>query len=243
MTTLVSYEQHDGVAAVTMDDGKANVLSFAMFEQVGEALDRAESEGAVVLLAGRPGRFSGGFDLSVLTSFSSDAARLLRTGFELSHRLLSFPRPVVVACTGHAYAMGAFLVLSGDHRLGVAGSDHRITANEVAIGMTLPRAALEVCRQRLAAAHFERAMLLAEVFSHEGAVPAGWLDEVVPEADLLAAARAKAATLTTLDLRAHAETKLRARGPMLAALQTAIEEDDVEFRAAIALVAGDAGAG
>jgi enoyl-CoA hydratase len=233
VTTLVRYEAGDGVAALTMDDGKANVLSFAMFEALDEALDRAEAEEAAVVLAGREGRFSGGFDLSVLTSFSLDAARLLRSGFELSHRMLSFPRPVVVACTGHAYAMGAFLVLSADYRIGAAGADHRITANEVAIGMTLPRAALEVCRQRLTKAHFERAMLLAEVFSPEQAVAAGWLDEVVPTDQVVAAAHARAVALAGLDAKAHRETKLRARGPMLAALRTAIEEDDVEFRSVL----------
>lgn len=159
VSDLLHTGERDGVSWLTMDDGKANVLSFAMFEAINAALDDAESNGQVVVLAGRPGRFSGGFDLAVLTSLTVDAARLLRTGFELSHRLLSFPRPVVVACTGHAYAMGSFLVLSGDYRLGAADAEHRITANEVSIGMTLPYAAIEVLRQRLTRAAFERAAL------------------------------------------------------------------------------------
>jgi enoyl-CoA hydratase len=188
----------------------------------------------VVVLAGRPGRFSGGFELAVLTSLTTDAARLLRTGFELSHRLLSFPRPVVVACTGHAYAMGSFLVLSGDHRMGAAGADHRITANEVAIGMTLPHAALGILRQRLTRSHFERAALLAEIFSPDAAVAAGWLDEVVPEADLLDAARTRAQALAALNANAHLQTKVRARGEMLDDLRARIEQDDQEFLALIA---------
>ena len=176
MSDLLHTGERDGVSWLTMDDGKANVLSFAMFEAINAALDDAESNGQVVVLAGRPGRFSGGFDLAVLTSLTVDAARLLRTGFELSHRLLSFPRPVVVACTGHAYAMGSFLVLSGDYRLGAADAEHRLTANEVSIGMTLPYAAIEVLRQRLTRAAFERAALQAEVFDPVSAVAAGWLD-------------------------------------------------------------------
>lgn len=234
MGELVRYEAADGVAVVTMDDGKANVLSFAMFEELNAALDRAAADDLVVALAGRPGRFSGGFELAVLTSLTTDAARLLRTGFELSHRLLSFPRPVVVACTGHAYAMGSFLVLSGDHRMGAAGADHRITANEVAIGMTLPHAAIAILRQRLTRAAFDRAALLAEVFSPEAAVGAGWLDEVVPEAELLDAARARAQALVGLNANAHLQTKVRARGSMLDDLQARIEQDDQEFRALIA---------
>jgi enoyl-CoA hydratase len=233
-TTLTTYDAADGVATVVMDDGKANVLSFAMFEELNEAFDRAEADGQAVLLAGRPGRFSGGFELSVLTAFSDDSARLLRTGFELAHRMLSFPRPVVVACTGHAYAMGGFLVLSGDYRLGAADADHRITANEVAIGMSLPHAAIEVCRQRLTRSHFERATAQAEVFDPRAAVDAGWLDAVVSEDELLDAARAKAVHLAGLSARAHADTKSRARADMLASLWAAIEQDDDEFRAAIA---------
>ena len=146
MPPPVATESADGVTTIVMDDGKANALTFEMFAGINDSLDRCEADGDVALIAGRPGRFSGGFDLGVLTAFTEDSARLLRTGFELSHRLLSFPRPVVMAVTGHAYAMGGFLVLSGDYRLGVSGAEHRITANEVSIGMALPHAAIEVCR-------------------------------------------------------------------------------------------------
>lgn len=233
MFSAVATDSSDGVTTVTMDDGKANALSFDMFAALNEALDRCEADGTVPLLVGREGRFSGGFDLGVLTAFTEDSARLLRTGFELSHRLLSFPRPVVIAVSGHAYAMGGFLVLSGDYRLGVAGADHRITANEVAIGMALPHAAIEICRQRLRRSAFERATTLAEVFSPEEALEAGWLDTVVADADLLDTARNKAIALAGLDADAHRVTKLRSRDQMLERLAAAIERDDREFRAAI----------
>lgn len=234
MSASTTSTSNDGVTTIVMDDGKANALSFEMFEGLTGALDAAEEFGDAVVLAGRPGRFSGGFDLGVLTAFDDDAARLLRTGFELSHRLLSFPRPVVAAVTGHAYAMGSFLALSCDYRIGVAGADHRVTANEVAIGMALPHAAITICRQRLVPACFERATALAEVFTDEAAVAAGWLDELVAEPQLITRAQAKAAELAGLDARAHRTTKLRARREMLDALQAAIERDDREFRAAIA---------
>lgn len=234
MSSPVTTDSADGVTMITMDDGKANALSFEMFAGINEALDRCEAAGDVALIAGRPGRFSGGFDLGVLTAFSEESAVLLRTGFELSLRLLSFPRPVVVAVTGHAYAMGGFLVLSGDHRIGVSDSGHRITANEVSIGMALPHAAIEVCRQRLTPSAFERATVLAEVFSPEEAVAAGWLDSLAPEEDLLATARTKALALSTLDPGAHRVTKLRSRERILEGLAAAIERDDAEFRASIA---------
>ncbi len=234
----VTYELADGIATITVDDGKANALTPALLAELDDAVARAEADAAVLVLVGRPGRFSGGFDLPTLTAFTPASADLLKAGFDLAHRLLSHPRPVVVACTGHAIAMGAFLLLSGDHRIGVAGGAHKIGATEVAIGMAMPWAAVEVLRQRLTRAHFERATLLAEVFSPEGALEAGFLDELVAEEDLLGRAQAVGARLASLDARAHAVTKQRARADMLEGLAAAIERDDVEFRAAIAQHAG-----
>ena len=231
MDSLVSYRLDTGIAFLTMDDGKANVLSPQMLAAVDAALDRAVEDEAVVLLTGREGRFSAGFDLAVLTGGGSEALAMLRAGFELSERLLSFPAPVVVACTGHAIAMGSFLLLSGDYAVGAEG-DYRIVANEVAIGLTLPLAAVEICRHRLAPAHFERATILSEAYSSEAAVAAGFLDRVVAPSDLLDVARAKAAELAALNRTAHAATKLRVRAPALAAIRAGIENDEL-FQAAV----------
>ncbi len=227
MTELVSYGVDEGVATITMDDGKVNVLSLPMLTALGDALDRAEAEEAVVVLAGREGMFSVGFDLATLRGGGTDATDMLRAGFDLAHRLLSFPAPVVVACTGHAVAMGVFVLLSADYRIGTLGS-FRITANEVAIGLPMPNSAIEICRQRLTPADFHRAVVLAEVFPPETAVDAGFLDRLVPAADLAGAARDTADALAALDRRAHVSSKLRSRRDALAALRAAI---DAEFPA------------
>ena len=179
MASLVSYDRTDSVATITMDDGKVNVLSISMLEELNAALDHAVADSAVVVLRGRDGVFSAGFDLKVLNAGGADALAMLRGGFELAERLLSFPTPVLNVCTGHTIAMGGFLLLSGDYRLGIDGP-FRITANEVAIGLTLPQAAIELCRQRLTPAGFNRAVTLAEVFSPETAVAVGYLDRIVP---------------------------------------------------------------
>ncbi|HUC24844.1 MAG TPA: crotonase/enoyl-CoA hydratase family protein [Streptosporangiaceae bacterium] len=234
MGALVTYRLHDSVATITMDDGKVNVLSLAMLTELGAALDRAAADRAVVVLTGRDGVFSAGFDLPVLRAGGAEATDLLRAGFDLAARLLAFPTPVVVACPGHAVAMGVFLVLSGDYRIGASGS-YKITANEVAIGLTMPRAAVEICRQRLTPAGFNRAVIIAEVFAPDDAVAAGFLDRLVPAEQLAAAAAAAAADLTRLDLDAHAATKLRARRLAATALREAIDADDAAFRAGLAV--------
>jgi enoyl-CoA hydratase/carnithine racemase len=224
MNELVSYRLQDGVATIGMDDGKVNALSPDMLAEVGTALDRATADEAVVLLTGRPGVLSAGFDLKVLRAGGPQAVAMFRSGFELAARMLAHPRPVVIACTGHAIAMGAFLLLSGDYRIGVAGP-YRITANEVAIGITLPRAAAEICRQRLTPAAFNRATVLSDVFGPVDAVQAGFLDRVVGEPELADAAMHMAEQVRELDMAAHAATKLRARASALSAITAAITED------------------
>jgi enoyl-CoA hydratase/carnithine racemase len=222
MPQLVSYAFDGKVATITMDDGKVNVLSPAMQAELNAALDRAEADQAVVLLSGRPGVFSAGFDLAVLQSQGDEASAMVSGGFELSLRLLGFPRPVVVACTGHAIAMGSFLLLSGDYRLGADGP-YKIRANEVAIGLEIPQAAIEICRQRMTPAFLTRALLLAEVFSPADCVAGGYLDQVVPAGELAGAAHSLATALAGLDPSAHAASKRRLRAELLPALRDAIE--------------------
>jgi enoyl-CoA hydratase len=229
MGTLVSYHLEDSIASIAMNDGKVNALSLNMLTELNEALDRAERDEAVVLLTGREGVFSAGFDLSVLRAGGPDAARMLRAGFDLAERVLSFPRPLAIACSGHAIAMGVFLLLSGDYRIGATGP-YKITANEVAIGLTLPRAAIEICRQRLSPAAFNRATVLAEVFSPDDAVAAGFLDRAVEPAQLAQAAQDVASQMAQLDMDAHAATKHRVRQDTLKALHEAIEADAALFQ-------------
>jgi len=228
MTALVHYRCDGPVATITMDDGKANVLSPTMLAELNAALDRALANDAVVVLTGRPGVFSAGFDLIVLRRGGSEAAAMVRSGFETAERLLSFPTPVVVACGGHAVAMGVFLLLAGDYRIGAQGT-FKITANEVAIGLTMPRAAVEILRQRLTPSCFHRAVALAETFDQENAVEAGMLDRVVHRDELLAVAHELAGSFAELDLPAHRTSKLRARASSLAALHDAILADAAEL--------------
>jgi enoyl-CoA hydratase len=220
----VDYAFADGIATITLDDGKANALSPAMQKAIHEALDKAAKDEAAVVLAGREGMFSAGFDLKVLGAGGPDAIGMVKGGFLLAERMLAHPKPLVIAVTGHAIAMGAFLVLSGDYRVGGTGT-YRIIANEVAIGLTMPQAAIEISRQRLNPAHFNRAMINAELFSPDNAVEAGFLDRVVPADQVLDTAREKAFEMSQLDLNAHAQTKLKTRDQALKAIRAAIEAE------------------
>jgi enoyl-CoA hydratase len=224
VNTLVNYQLANSVATIRMDDGKANVMSLRMLAELNRALDQAVADQAVVLLAGREGMFSAGFDLTILKAGGPDATAMIMSGFQLAARLLAFPTPVVIACTGHALAMGVFLVLSADYRIGADGP-FKIGANEVAIGLTMPHFAIELCRQRLAPSQFNRALINAEIFAPHQAVSAGFIDQVTSAAELLSVAQGKAAELSKLNMPAHAATKLRVREPVLTAIRKAIALD------------------
>ena len=207
----VLYELKDKVAVIRLDDGKVNALSHAGIDAIHAALDRAEKEAGAVVIAGRPGRFSAGFDLSVMGQGGDAVVGLLTAGAELALRLYGFPSPVVGACTGHALAMGAILLMSMDTRIGAEG-DFKIGLNEVAIGMTLPVFGVEFARERLSKRHLSRAVVEAEIYRPSDAVDAGFLDRVVAPEAVVDTAYAEAARLQAgLHAGAHRSTKLLLR--------------------------------
>ncbi len=199
-----------------------------MLAAINTALDQADAAKKILLIAGKERLFSGGFDLGTFQRGKEPLFQMLKAGAETAERILSFPYPVVIACTGHAIAMGVFLVLAGDVRIGSSGK-FKIQANEVEIGLTLPRFAIEMSRQRLTPAAFSRATIVAEPYSPEEALAAGFLDELVPEGEVLEAARKKAASLARLNMGAHTATKLRVREEALKRLRAAIEADVEEW--------------
>jgi enoyl-CoA hydratase len=225
MRELATYEREGRLATITIDDGKVNAFSIPMLRAIHAGLDQAERDGVVVVLTGRDGYFSAGFDLGVLRAGDREPVReMLTLGATLAERVLAFPTPVVVACTGHAYPAGAFVLLSADLRVGAEGP-YRIGLNEVRIGLTVPWFAIEVARHRLHPSHFDRSVVTATMYSPADAVDAGYLDRVVPAAELRAASLELAATLAELDPAAHAATKRRARAEVLRAVRAAIETE------------------
>ena len=224
MSEPLTYSLEDSVAIVRMDDGKANALSVAMIDALLSALDRAQREAKAVVLAGRDERFCAGFDLRVMMSGPEQATALLKRGSELLMRLYEAPLPLVIACTGHALAGGALVVLTGDVRIGAAGA-FKIGLNEVAIGLPVPVLAMELARDRLVKTELHRATLLATIYAPEDAARAGYLDEVVAPDQLMARAKAEAARLGALPNGAYRATKARLRGATIAHVRDSLERD------------------
>ncbi len=223
----VNTERIDGVMIVHLDDGKANALSAGMIAAVSAAIDEAEADDSIgaVVLHGRPGRFCAGFDLTVMRGgdFAAVAA-LVSNGGDLVRRLYGSSVPIVAASTGHALAAGALMLLGCHVRIGTT-SDCKIGLNEVAIGMVLPAWALTIANDRLSRRHIQLAVATARVTDGAGAVEAGFLDSVLPDAEVLPAAIEKATELAALNGRAYAGTVLALRGPVLDRMAAQIVAD------------------
>lgn len=224
MSELVTYQLEDGIATLTLSNGKVNAISPDLISAFNSALDRAVQDRAVVIITGQPGILSGGYDLKVMTASPQAAVSLVTAGSTLARRLLSHPFPVIVACPGHAVAKGAFLLLSADYRIGVEGP-FSIGLNEVQIGMTMHHAGIELARDRLRRSAFHRSVINAEMFDPVSAVDAGFLDKVVPAEQLHATALAAAQQLKKINMSAHKNTKLKVRKALLELLDDAIIRD------------------
>ena len=213
----VTVEQRGRVLVATMDDGRANAVTIGLSTALRNAISEAEADpglGAVVI-AGRPGRFSGGFDLGVIRG--GDAAALVEMvngGGALVRHAYGASVPVVAACTGHAVAAGALILLGCDHRVG-PDADVKIGLNEVAIGLTLPDWALTVAAERLSKRHLQASVVNAQLFDGVGAVQAGFLDVAVAPDAVLDTALARANELAELDPAAYAGTVKALRGATL----------------------------
>jgi len=221
MIESVQYSLQDQVATIRIDDGKRNALSRQVLRELYRAFDRAESDRAMVILTGRESVFSAGFDLHVMKRGGIDALRMLRLGYALPTRVMTYPYPVIAACNGHVLAMGVFLMLSADYVIGSRG-DFKIAANEVAIGMTMPRVAAAMLRHRLNPAAFQRAVTVSNFFDTKAAKSAGFFDEVVDPAELIPRAEACAEAFQGLDPRAHTSSKRRIRKALVRKLRYSI---------------------
>jgi enoyl-CoA hydratase len=226
MTNRLTYRCEAGVAYVTMDDGKVNAMSPEMLHDLDAALDQAQSDkAAVVLRSARPGIFSAGFDLKIFAA--NDPVRshtMVKAGAELALRLMAFPYPTIGVMEGHAYPMGTFLLLACDVRIGALGK-FRMGLNEVVIGISPPRFAIELARSRVHPAYLSRTVTLGEMFEPEDAVVAGFLDRAVPSAEIDRALREVLAALKGVNVTMHAIAKRNLRKQVMASMREVIDAD------------------
>lgn len=218
----VTTDIQDGVALIQMDDGKANAFSPDHISAMNDALDKAEADAKAFIIAGRPGRFSGGFDLKVMQGAGPEAVtNLVKAGGLLNLRIFANKLPSVIAVSGHAMAQGAFVVLSGDTRIGIKG-DFKIGLPETAISMTLPQFGIELPRARLNPKYLTQAVIQSYNFNPDEAVEAGFLDMVVEPDALMQTALKIASGLASLPQKSYAANKRLIRKPFIDAIRASL---------------------
>jgi enoyl-CoA hydratase len=221
---LATVSFRDEVTIITLDDGKANVFSPAMIKEVHNCLDKVPTESGSLIIAGRDGMFSGGFDLKIISSGDMKAIQEMSLGgFRLLSRILSFPRPVIAACSGHGIALGTFLLCCCDYRLGAKGN-YMVGANEMRTNMVIPTPILELIRFRVSQTHKYRAILGAEMYSIEAAVDAGLIDEAIDEKNLMEAAMLKEKDLATMGHPSYTLTKELFISELVTKINNALDE-------------------
>jgi enoyl-CoA hydratase len=227
MTEHLTVTRRDSISLLAIDDGKANALSGELIADIAGALDEAENDASTtaVVLSGRPGVFSAGFDLNVMRSGDRAATvGLVSDGGSLVRKLYGLSVPVVAACSGHAVAAGALLLLGCDVRIGTDGP-FTIGLNEVSIGMVLPDWAEAIASTRLHRPHYHRCVFNARLTDPQGAIEAGFLDELAAADHVLDAAIVEAERLSSLDRAAYRGSVERFRGPTLERMASLIAAD------------------
>lgn len=210
MSEFTKVEIEDGIATITLDDGKANALGFTMIEHINKALDEAEAAADVIVMTGREGVMTAGFDLKVMRNEPDRVMDLVTQGGQMLVRIFASPKPVLLASTGHGIAAGALLMLSGDYRISMAG-DFKYGLNESAIGMVLPPYGMDLARFKLNQKFLDMAVVGADLYGPEMASQIGYTDEVAAADKFAARVRKKAEYFKTLDAKAYAGNKRHIR--------------------------------
>ena len=86
---MYTYTQQESVAVLAFDDGKANAVGHDFIDAMNDGLDRADKEAQAVVIVGRPGMFSGGFDLKAFQKGPEATAELVNKGAHMLTRLFS----------------------------------------------------------------------------------------------------------------------------------------------------------
>lgn len=222
MSDLLSYDLTDDVATIHLDDGKANAFSNLMFDAVNDAMDKADAEAKIIVIRGRDGIFSAGYNLKELMLGGDTAVQLVKRGSDFAVRMMETPKPIIVAGDGHVIALGAFLFLAADYRIGRNGP-FQVGLPETANGLPMHNFGRELAMPRLSQRHFSRAFINGEMFTPDASVEVGYLDEAVDDVD--AAIAARIAFFKTISLNAFAINKPRGHQTLMPGLKQAIQDD------------------
>lgn len=182
--TINRAERRNAVTSEMMQDLERISREFGQDEQTRVVIFRAE---------GRD--FSVGADLTASPSARPAASILMRRrsaefGAQLMRSMQEIPQPTICAVQGIATGAGGCITSACDFRVGADNA--RIGYGEVKLGINLMWNAVPICVHLIGPARAKRMIMTGKLFDAATLERWGFLDEVVPLADLDTAARAMA---------------------------------------------------
>ena len=221
---IATLSKEGDISIIKLDDGKANAFSHDMLSQVNELLAKVPRDSGALVITGREGLFSGGFDLKTLaTGDMEKITKMVQLGYRLLLELFSFDRPIVAAVSGHSIALGLFVTCSADYRIAIDGK-YVCQANEVRNNMDIPTQIMEILKARVNKKYFYPAVYHSDAFSVQNSIEVGYIDEVVPEDQFMARVIEKAKELATLPHPFYANTKKTAQDDVRQKIADAIDK-------------------
>ena len=222
--SIATLSKENDISIIKLDDGKANAFSYDMLSQVNDLLKKVPRDSGALVITGREGLFSGGFDLKTLaTGDMEKITKMVQLGYRLLLELFSFDRPIVAAVSGHSIALGLFVTCSADYRIAIDGK-YVCQANEVRNNMDIPTQIMEIIRARVNKKYFYSAVYHSDAYSVQDSIEVGYIDEVVSEDQFMERVMAKAKELATLPHPFYANTKKTAQDDVRQKIADAIDK-------------------
>lgn len=221
---LAILSQENDISIIKLDDGKANAFSFEMLTQVNALLAQVPKDSGALVITGRDGLFSGGFDLKTLaTGDMEKITTMVQLGYRLLLELYSFDRPIIAAVSGHAIALGLFVTCSADYRIAIDGQ-YVCQANEVRNNMDIPPQIMEILKARVNKNYFYPAVFHSDTYSVQDSIAVGYIDEVVSAEKFMDRVMEKANELASLPHPFYANTKQSAQEDVREKIAEAIKK-------------------
>mgnify|MGYP003952329307 CR=1 FL=1 len=222
--SIATLTQDNDISIIKLDDGKANAFSYDMLTQVNELLAKVPRDSGALVITGRDGLFSGGFDLKTLAAGDMEKiTKMVQLGYRLLLELYSFDRPIIAAVSGHSIALGLFVTCSADYRIAIDGK-YICQANEVRNNMDIPTQIMEILKARVNKNYFYPAVFHSDAYSVQDSIEVGFIDEVVPQTEFMDRVMEKAKELATLPHPFYANTKKSAQDDVRQKISDAIEK-------------------
>ena len=222
--SIATLSKENDISIIKLDDGKANAFSYDMLSLVNDLLKKVPRDSGALVITGREGLFSGGFDLKTLaTGDMEKITKMVQLGYRLLLELFSFDRPIVAAVSGHSIALGLFVTCSADYRIAIDGK-YVCQANEVRNNMDIPTQIMEIIRARVNKKYFYSAVYHSDAYSVQDSIEVGYIDEVVSEDQFMKRVMEKAKELATLPHPFYANTKKTAQDDVRQKIADAIDK-------------------